>query len=218
MGIFNNLDISFVEDWTKIEILLVVVTVALSLFSFLFEMIRNRASEKEMQRFTEKMLKKANEEEDNAPTDIIEMMLKNMGEIRDYYVMSKTQARNSFALACVSCIAGFLLLVAVIVTANSENATAANTVIPAIGAAISEFVAGTALLIYRQSLKQLNHYYDALHNNERFLSVVNLVSKISEDKRDAVYTEIIQSQIYDIAQKGREESNSGEKEDDKVLA
>ena len=66
---------------------------------------------------------------------------------------------------------------------------------PAIGAAIVEVIAGTSLIVYKKSLEQLNHYYNSLHNNERFLSIVNIVSKVSPERQDEMYFEIIRSQI-----------------------
>ncbi len=52
------------------------------------------------------------------------------------------------------------------------------SIIPAIGGVITELIAGTALVVYRNSLSQLNHYHKALHEDERFLSSVNLSWKI----------------------------------------
>uniref|UniRef100_UPI004056B692 TRADD-N-associated membrane domain-containing protein n=1 Tax=Agathobacter sp. TaxID=2021311 RepID=UPI004056B692 len=109
-------------------------------------------------------------------SDILELMLANMREIKDYYVLSKIQAKNSFFLAVVMCITGFILMGISISAAffNADNLV--STIVPAIGAAIVEVVAGTSLIVYKKSLEQLNHYYNSLHNNERFLSIVNIVS------------------------------------------
>lgn len=143
--------------------------------------------------------KKPQESKEETTKDILELMLANMKEIKDYYVLSKAQARNAFILAVAMCILGFLLMGVSITAAflNSENL--ASTIVPAIGAAIVEIIAGTSLVVYKQSLNQLNHYYDSLHNNERFLSIVNLVSKVSKEKQDDIYIAIIQSQIEVIA-------------------
>ena len=97
------------------------------------------------------------------------------------------------------CILGFLLIGVSITAAFLNSGNLVATIVPAIGAAIVEIIAGTSLVVYKQSLNQLNHYYNALHNNERFLSIVNLVSKVSEEKQDEVYITIIQSQIEVIA-------------------
>jgi len=69
-------------------------------------------------------------------------------------------------------------------------------IIPAIGGAIAELVAGTALFVYRSSLSQLNHYHKALHEDERFLSSVNLLSRFSTtEAQDEMLKEIIRSEI-----------------------
>ena len=66
---------------------------------------------------------------------------------------------------------------------------------------VSELIAGTSLLVYKASLEQLNNYYESLHNNERFLSLVNLVSKISSDKQDEVYINIINVELQNYRNK-----------------
>lgn len=69
-------------------------------------------------------------------------------------------------------------------------------VIPAIGGIITELIAGTALVVYRNSLSQLNHYHKALHEDERFLSSVNLLGKFSSAQvQDDMLREIIKSEI-----------------------
>lgn len=57
-------------------------------------------------------------------------------------------------------------------------------------------IAGTALVVYRNSLLQLNHYHKALHEDERFLSSVNLLGKFSTvEVQDDMLREIIRSEI-----------------------
>ena len=70
------------------------------------------------------------------------------------------------------------------------------SIIPAIGGVITELIAGTALVVYRNSLLQLNHYHKALHEDERFLSSVNLLGKFSSvEAQDDMLREIIRSEI-----------------------
>ena len=70
------------------------------------------------------------------------------------------------------------------------------SIIPAIGGVITELIAGTALVVYRNSLSQLNHYHKALHEDERFLSSVNLLGKFSSvETQDDMLREIIRSEI-----------------------
>ena len=52
------------------------------------------------------------------------------------------------------------------------------------------------MIVYRNSLSQLNHYHKALHEDERFLSSVNLLGKFSTvEARDDMLREIIRSEI-----------------------
>lgn len=128
-------------------------------------------------------------------TDILELMLANMREINDYYVLSKTQAQNSFALAVLMCIIGIILMGVSIFAAFFQANNVISAIIPAVGAAIVEVIAGTSLFVYKKSLSQLNRYFNSLHSNERFLSIVNIVSKASPEIQDDMYFEIIKSQI-----------------------
>ena len=134
-------------------------------------------------------------------TDILELMLENMKEIRDYYVISKRQAKNAFSLAISMCILGFIFIAISIILSAILNLSFAISLIPAVAGAIAEVIAGTSLIVYKTSLEQLNNYYESLHNNERFLSLVNLVNKISENKQDEVYTNIINVELQNYRHK-----------------
>ncbi len=138
---------------------------------------------------------------DEKNTDILELMLENMKEIRDYYVISKMQSKKAFSLAVSMCILGFLLILTSIILSVIFKISLLVTSIPAIGGMVSELIAGTSLLVYKASLEQLNNYYESLHNNERFLSLVNLVSKISSDKQDEVYINIINVELQNYRNK-----------------
>ncbi len=130
--------------------------------------------------------------EDSKEKDILELMLANMRELKEYYELSKSHARNAFALAVTMCIMGFTMISMAVVIAYIGKQT--NWAI-SVGGIITEVIAGTSLIVYKNSIVQLNRYYNALHENERFLSMVNLVSKISENNQDDVYIKIIESQI-----------------------
>lgn len=132
---------------------------------------------------------------DNDENDALNLMLVNMEEIKAYYTLSKTQAKDSFRLSVWMCILGFILLVAAVILPFLTSGKYEVSIITAIGGAIVEIIAGTSLFIYKNSLSQLNHYYESLHDNERFLSTVNLVRKLSPEKQDEMYIEIIRSGI-----------------------
>lgn len=126
--------------------------------------------------------------------DIIALMLKNNDEITEYFKISKSQAKTSYLFSIIACSVGIMLLlvsiIGVFVIKKMEMA-----VISLISGSITEVVAGTVLWVHNKSALQLNHYYNALHENEKFLSAVKLVEKINRDGRDEMYKEIIRKQI-----------------------
>lgn len=134
--------------------------------------------------------------DNNEKINALELMLINLEDIKEFYTWSQKQAKAAFILAVVMCVLGFsLIAIAVIISAIFKLELQAS-LIPAIGGAISEIVAATALAVYKNSLTQLNHYHKALHEDERFLSSINLLSRFSSiDMQDNMLQEIIKSEI-----------------------
>lgn len=120
----------------------------------------------------------------------------NLEDIKEFYTWSQKQAKASFVLAVVMCIFGLILMIAAIVLLVAFKLNFQMSLIPALGGVITEVIAGTALVVYRSSLSQLNHYHKALHEDERFLSSVNLLGKFSTvEAQDGMLREIIRSEI-----------------------
>lgn len=130
----------------------------------------------------------------NDKKDIIALMLKNNDEITDYFRISKNQAKSSFWFSVISCIVGLIaLLIGIYGIVILKDITV--SVISLISGSISELISGTVFWVHNKSALQLNHYYDALHENEKFLSAVNIADKLSPEKKEEVLIEIIHKQI-----------------------
>ena len=128
--------------------------------------------------------------------DALERMLINLEDIKEFYTWSQKQAKASFILAVIMCISGFGLMIVAILIPIVFRLSFQMSIIPAIGGVITELIAGTALVVYRNSLSQLNHYHKALHEDERFLSSVTLLGKFSSvEAQDDMLREIIRSEI-----------------------
>lgn len=126
--------------------------------------------------------------------DILALMLKNNDEITEYFTISKRHAKSSYYFSVITCIAGLIMLGIAIYGAVFVN-NIQLTIIGTAGGAITEVISGTVLWIHNKSALQLNYYYDALHENEKFLSAINIADKLNNDKRDEMYMEIIRRQI-----------------------
>lgn len=135
-------------------------------------------------------------EEKKKEIDALGRMMINLEDIKEFYTWSQKQAKASFILAVAMCISGFVLMIVAIMLPVVFRLSFQMSIIPAIGGVITELIAGTALVVYRNSLSQLNHYHKALHEDERFLSSVNLLGKFSTvEAQDDMLREIIRSEI-----------------------
>lgn len=126
--------------------------------------------------------------------DVIALMLKNNDEIAEYFRISKSHVKISFWISAISCIVGvFALMTGVYGILLLKDTTV--SLIGLISGAVSEVISGTVFWVHNKSALQLNRYYDSLHENERFLSSITLVEKLSIEKKDDAYLEIIRKQI-----------------------
>ncbi len=133
---------------------------------------------------------------EDSKMDALALMQINLENIKEYYVWSQRQAKLAFGLAVGMSIGGFILLVTSVISMLINNTGLEVAIISAVGGAVVELIAGTALFVYKGSLNQLNHYHQTLHEDERFLSSVNLINKFSsEEKADSMLEEIIRSEI-----------------------
>ena len=123
-------------------------------------------------------------------------MLINLEDIKEFYTWSQKQAKASFILAVSMCLLGFGLIVLAVLLSVISKQQIEVVAISAIGGTIIELVAGTALVVYRNSLSQLNYYHKALHEDERFLSSISLLEKFSTNEiQEDILKEIIKSEI-----------------------
>ena len=121
--------------------------------------------------------------------DILIQMLKNNDETTDYFKISKRQAQSS------------LVFDYFLYNRNYNDMSIFKiddmqfAIIGIVGETITELIAGIVLVIHNKSALQLNYYYDALHENEKFLSAINLVDKLEDTEKTQMYIEVIRAQI-----------------------
>lgn len=190
-----------------LEIMSVMLAIV-ALFTSYFSIMKKRwqeDDEEELESYSRR-LKQAvisrdtKEEQQNSDgkkeVDALGRMMINLEDIKEFYTWSQKQAKAAFVLAVSMCVLGFGLIIIACALPVAFKLSYQISIIPAIGGVITELIAGTALVVYRSSLAQLNHYHKALHEDERFLSSVNLLGKFTEDEmRDNMLQEIIRSEI-----------------------
>lgn len=167
---------------------------SLTAFKVYFDKKKNETEEREVNDNVEKVISKIIIEAEEKKDDVLALMIKNVGELREYYVINKQQARNSFSAALFISFLGFILFVTGIIlsyTFKTENAIQYST----IAGAIVEIIAGLFFWLYSKAIKQINLFHNSLLKTEKFLTAIQLVDKISEPNRDKAYNYIIEKVI-----------------------
>ena len=126
-----------------------------------------------------------NDTQDN----VLDLMVKNVAELREYYVISKQQANRAFSSALLICFLGFLVFVIgiIISLATEQNIILYTT----ISGAIVELISGLFFWIYSRSQEQLNLYHERLGATEKFLVSFQVIEKISESQKDSAYEKLL---------------------------
>ena len=156
-------------------------SLTLIIFKTIFDKKQNQQEAKEIQEDADKIIGDVFKSD-----DVIDLMLKNVRELREYYIISKRQATNAFS---ASLILGFIVYIAGIAVfiISGENALLLTT----ISGSIVEVISGLFFWLYRHAIKQLNIYHQRLGTTEKYLTAIRLADKMCEDKHDNTYWHII---------------------------
>lgn len=209
---YPSKDMGIPNSFLEIVMMLSIPLTLSALMTSFYSIVRRRHNEEasdEIESYSRRLQsafsianKSRNEKSDSSngdcdqQVDALGRMLINLEDIKEFYTWSQKQAKGAFRLAVGMCIMGFLLIGGAIVIQLFFKQSTDLSLLSAIGGVVTELIAGTALIVYKSSLAQLNHYHKALHEDERFLSSVNLIGKFSNDEiRDEMLREIIRSEI-----------------------
>ena len=131
-------------------------------------------------------------------------MLKNVRELREYYIISKRQATNAFSASLIVCFLGFIVYITgiAVFVISGENALLLTT----ISGTIVEVISGLFFWLYRHAIKQLNIYHQRLGTTEKYLTAIRLVDKMGQDKHDDMYKHIIECVLIDNRMRSKEEN------------
>ena len=101
--------------------------------------------------------------------------------MREYYVISKQQARKSFSAALFICFFGIFIYVLGIISFMVFNKDI--SVILIIGGTVVEVIARLFFWLYREATKQLNIYHQRLGYTEKYLTVIQIIKEMPEKRR-----------------------------------
>ena len=127
--------------------------------------------------------------------DVIDLMINNVSELREYYIISKRQANRAFSSTLIVCVLGFIVFVTGIVATifSNQNVILYTT----ISGSIIEIISGLFFVLYRNTTTQLNLYHERLGATEKYLTAMQLAEKVSPEKKDELYRYIIEVILID---------------------
>lgn len=150
---------------------------------------------------------------------VLSILNANLKAMRGYYSWSQRQAKIICWLAIVSCIVGLAIILAAVTLGFLKVLTLDQTVLTAVGGMITQVFAGTTLIVYRSSIKQLNYYHKSLHEDQRFLTSADLVWRLSKTEQDKMLAAIIRSALrINVAVALENESGDDDEKTDKTGA
>lgn len=174
-------------------------SIALILLKEILDKRQNLQENKEIQEDADKIIGNAFKTD-----DVIDLMLKNVRELREYYIISKRQAVRAFSASLIVCFLGFIVYMTGItmIVISGENALLLTT----ISGTIIEVISGLFFGLYRCATKQLNIYHQRLGTTEKYLTAIRLVDKMGQDKHDDMYKHIIECILIDNHIQSKEEN------------
>lgn len=140
--------------------------------------------------------------------NVVSLMIDNVSELREYYVISKRQANRSFTSTLFICFLGFIVFVAGIIAAAVTGQEIA--VYTTISGCVIEVIAGLFFWLYKNAAEQLNVYHERLGCTEKYLIAMQLAEKMSPEKKDETYKYLIEAILENTSVKQPTIQNSDE--------
>lgn len=124
--------------------------------------------------------------------DIIDTIQLNLNQLSEYYVINKSQARNSFRFSVFAVVTGLLTLLAGVwffylrTRPNIEM-----TIISGVAGVLIQFIGGAYFYLYRKSLEQLNFFFGQLVKMQDTMLSVKLCEQITPEEKQVSLRERI---------------------------
>ena len=163
-------------------------------FKLFFDKKKMASEDNEVSNEVQKVITQLITIEEENKVDVLSLMIKNVAELREYYVINKQQARNSFSAALFICILGFLIFASGVIL-SYYSPTESVIQYTTISGAIVEIIAGLFFWLYSKATKQINLFHSSLLGTQKFLTAIQLVNEISKDNKDQIYSYIIKKII-----------------------
>jgi len=129
---------------------------------------------------------------DKPKGDIIDTIQLNLNQLSEYYVINKSQARNSFRFSVFAVISGLVTLVAgVWIFYLRTPPNIEMSIISGAAGVLIQFIGAAYFYLYRTSLEQLNFFFAQLVKMQDTMLSVKLCEQIAPEEKQAALRERI---------------------------
>jgi hypothetical protein len=119
----------------------------------------------------------------------------NLNQLREYYVINKSQARSSFRMGVASVLLGLsaiLVGVGLVYAGGGGKTHIGVAVVTAVAGLLAQFIGASCFYLFNKAQEQSIHYYDRLTELQGTLLAVQLAGSITKtDLADATRQEIV---------------------------
>lgn len=157
-------------------------------------LVNNKINKAESNQIAEEV-RKIQEIVNKEDNGILDLMYKNVLELKEYYVISKRHANSSFTASLVACCLGVVIYLIGIIISMVTDANVA--LLSTIAGSIVEAISGLFFWIHNKSIEQLNIYHQRLGTTEKYLISIQLIDNISDEKKDENYRFLMESILCD---------------------
>lgn len=124
--------------------------------------------------------------------DVTDTINESLYQIKEYYVLNKSQARNSFIVSIFAISLGLVTIIFGSWLLYFQNsATLQLTTLSGISGLLLEFIGGAYFVMYRKSIQQMNLFFGQLTKMQDTMLAINLLEKILDQEKKLVLMERI---------------------------
>ena len=125
-----------------------------------------------------------------------EIIRLNLNQLDEYYTINKSQSKNSYSFSIFMITIGLVLIASALVIFFVSPGSYSITLIVGSFGLISEFIGATSLSLYKESNKHLHEFARQLTYLQRVMLAIDLIEKVSENKKDEQISSIISGLMY----------------------
>lgn len=128
-------------------------------------------------------------------SNVMDVIRINLNQLDEYFTINKVQAKNSYSFSVTMIVIGFGVIITGVLLWLYGKLTLNVMVISTLAGVIAEFIGATSLLLYKESTKQIQLFFDKLTYLQHVMLAIELAEKLPDNSKTEQISSIITSLI-----------------------